>query len=147
MGGGEISRSCIPKFFDDFIEKDGRIPLEIFIGNTQDTINIAKVKQEEYLNAGYKCYLTTHNTTLDNNLKQIVLPTNNISNRTQALLLNNNVDALILLIQNDEFLYKPIPFDKASKINIISKELKSINSDKNLTEIEFKNLIYNLSVW
>lgn len=146
LGGGEISRSCIPKFFDDFIEKDGRIPLEIFIGNTQETINIAKAKQEEYLNAGYKCYLTTHNTTLDNNLKQIILPTNNISNRTQALLLNNNVEALILLIQNNEFLYTPIPFDKASKITIISKELKNIHSNKNIDKIEFDNLIYNISM-
>lgn len=145
LGGGEISKSCIPKFFDDFIEKDGRIPLEIFIGNTEETVHIAKTKQQEYLDAGFKCYLTNHDMTLDNNHTQIKFPTNSISNRTQALLLNDNVDALVLLIQNDEFLYKPIPFDKASKISVISEELKSINSDKNINEIEFKNLIYNLS--
>jgi len=145
FGGGEISKSCIPKFFDDFIEKDGRIPLEIFVGNTQETINIAKGKQQEYLDAGFKCYLTNQNMTLDNNLIHMKFPTNSISNRTQALLLNNNVDAVILLIQNDEFLYRPIPFDKASKITIISSEIQSSNSSKNINEVEFKNLINNFS--
>jgi cyanophycin synthetase len=145
LGGAEISKAYIPRFFDDFMEKDGRIPLEIFVGNTQDTINMAKIKQQEYLNTGLKCYLTNHITTLDNNHNEMKFKTNSISNRTQALLLNNSVDALILLIQNDEFLHIPIPFDKASKITIISNEIKSLNSNKNIDEIKFNDLINNLS--
>jgi cyanophycin synthetase len=145
LGGGEISRSYIPKFFDDFIEKDGRIPLEIYLGNTQEAVNIAKMKHQEYVNKGFSCYFTNHITTLDNNYKEVKFTTNGILNRVQALLLNNKVDALILLIQNDEFLHSYIPFDKISKMTIVSNEIKSSNSSGNINELEFRNLIHNLS--
>lgn len=145
LGGAEISKRYIPTFINRFIEKDGRIPIEIFIGNTKETFDNAKKKSQEYLSLGFKSYLTSHNISLDNKLNEIKFLHKSISNRVQALLLNSNVEALIIVVQNSEFLYNFFPIDKISKMNIISNEVVDIKTNKDLSEEKFKLLIDKLS--
>lgn len=125
FGGGEISKSYMPNFFDTFIEKDGRIPLEIFIGEDEATMRKAKARQKKLLKEGLKCYVTTHDITFDAHGNELKMPSKGISNRTKALLLNANVEALILVLQNDEFLGSIIPFDKISKLHASSININS----------------------
>ncbi|QKF66923.1 putative cyanophycin synthetase [Arcobacter venerupis] len=145
LGGAEISKRYIPTFINKFIEKDGRIPIEIFIGNTKETFDNAKKKSQEYLSLGFKSYLTSHNISLDNKLNEIKFLHKSISNRVQALLLNSNVEALIIVVQNSEFLYNFFPIDKILKMNIISNEVVDIKTNKDLSEEKFKLLIDKLS--
>lgn len=145
LGGAEISKIYIPTFLDRFIEKDGRIPIEIFVGNTKETFEKAKEKYHEYLTLGFKSYLTNHDTSFDDKFNQISFLTKSISRRIQALLLNLNVEVLIIVVQNSEFLHNMIPFDKGSKIHIISNEIIDLKTNKNLNEKDFKLFIDKLS--
>lgn len=145
LGGAEISKTYIKTFIDRFIQNDGRIPVEIFIGNCKESLIKAKETHQKYLEKGLKCYLTNHESTFNENLNQINLLTNSLENRIKALLLNSNVEALIIIIQNSEFLYKVFPLDKVDKINLVSKEIEDLKTNKNLDEKNFKLLINKFS--
>jgi cyanophycin synthetase len=97
------------------------------------------------LEKGLKCYLTNHESTFNENLNQINLLTKSLENRIKALLLNSNVEALIIIVQNSEFLYKVFPLDKVDKINLVSKEIEDLKTNKNLDEKNFKLLINKFS--
>jgi cyanophycin synthetase len=145
LGGAEISKSYIPTFIDKFMEKNGRIPIEVFVGNNEDTLVKAKEKLQEYSALGFKSYFTNHDMSFDHKLNQINFLSKSISNRIQALLLNSNVEALIIVVQNSEFLYNFFPIDKVLNLNIISNEIVDIKTNKNLNENDFKLLIDKLT--
>lgn len=145
LGGAQISKSYIPTFINRFIKDDGRIPMEIFLGNTKECLEKAKLKQQEYIKLGLKSYLTSHDMTIDENLKTVNFLTKSLSSRVKALLLNSNVEALIIVVQNSELIHGFSPVDKVSKINIISNEIIDIKTNKNLDEKSFKLLIDKLS--
>ena len=65
FGGGEISRHYMKNFFTTFIHKDGRIPIEVFVGDDDETMQNALKKQKQFIQEGSQCFLTTHSTTLD----------------------------------------------------------------------------------
>ena len=144
LGGAQISKTYIPTFINKFINDDGRIPIEIFLGNTKECLEKAKIKQQDYIKLGLKSYLTTHDKTFDENLKTINFLTKSISSRVKSLLLNSNVEALIIVVQNSELIHGFFPIDKVSKINLISNEITDIKINKNLDEKSFKFLIDKL---
>lgn len=91
FGGAEISRSYIPQFFSEFIEGEGRIPIEI-----HETLLDAKNKQHEYIKKGMKCFLVASHETLDANLNQIHFPFDSINRRVRALLYRLDVEAIVI---------------------------------------------------
>lgn len=143
LGGAEISKTYITTFIDRFIQNNGRIPIEVFIGNCKESLIKAKETQQKYLEKGLKCYLTNHESTFTENLNQVNFLTKSLENRIKALLLNSNVEALIIIVQNSEFLYTVFPLDKVDKINFVSNEIEDLKTNKNLDEKNFKLLINN----
>lgn len=140
FGGGEISRHYMSNFFDTFIDKDGRIPLEIFIGADEKTMQKAIARQKILIKNGLKCYVTTHLKTMDEDSRQLKYPSNSISDRTTALLLNSDVEALVLVLQNEEFMNTFIPFDKVSNLYVSSTEVKDFNDETGLTKQQIAKL-------
>lgn len=102
FGAGETSRSYMPTFFDKFIDGDGRIPIEIFVGKDEETLQKAKRRQRKLINTGFKCYVSTPTITFDESGIEIKFMHNNILIRARALLINNNVDAAIFVVETDE---------------------------------------------
>lgn len=90
FGGGKISRSYIPKFFKEFIDGDGRIPIEGF--NSEDS---AIARQKELIHKGVRCYFTTSIRTIDFAEKELVMPFKDIRDRLRALIYRSNVDAIV----------------------------------------------------
>lgn len=93
FGGGEISRSHIQLFFAEFIDLDGKIPIEIFECE-QDAQNY----QMAQLNQGHRCYLTTSEKTLDDSGRELFMPFKNLKQRFQALILRSDVDSISLVL-------------------------------------------------
>lgn len=89
FGGAAISRSYIPAFFSEFIEGDGKIPIEIF-----ETRQAALAFQQQQRRQGRRCYFTSASQTLDESGKEVVMDIKGIKQRLQALLLWRNVDAI-----------------------------------------------------
>lgn len=89
FGGGEISRSHIPRFFAEFIDGDGKIPIEAF-----DTEEAALARQAAYRQKGKRCYFTTLTKTIDFSGKPLIMPFNDIRLRLRALVCRSDVDAI-----------------------------------------------------
>ena len=113
LGGGEISRSYLPTYLSRALENDGRIPIDIFMGG-DEAMAQAKAHQQALLNRGLRTYLSSHSETLDGDLNQRPYPFTSLARRTKALLLDDTVDALVLVVQNADILKTGLPIDKAT---------------------------------
>ena len=100
LGGGEISRRHIPVFLRDFLDGDGRIPMEGFQGG-ESGLQIALNRQRELIERGMRCYFTTSTRTLDAKGMERILPFQNLDQRVAALLLSPEVDAIVVLRDAD----------------------------------------------
>ncbi|MDD2790999.1 MAG: hypothetical protein PHU40_10090 [Sulfurimonas sp.] len=136
FGQGEISKSYIPSFFESFIEKDGRVPLEIFVGDDAKTLTKAREKQKQLLKEGKRCYLVMRDGIEDDKNNTIHSSSVGLFDKILSLLLRSDVDALVVVIQNDALLYFQIPFDKASNVTLVSENIKSYSDNTKIIEKE-----------
>lgn len=142
FGGSETEKNLLPIIYDGVIEGNGRIPIDVFIGNTKSTLEKAQTKQKEYIASGLRCYLTTHNETYDDKNNIFHMVPVNLMQRVQALLLYNEVDAIIIVVENDEFSHTTLPFDKVSNVTIVSKKVQStLDNSRNINTEEFEKLV------
>lgn len=93
FGGGEISRSHIPGFFAEFIDGNGKIPIEV-----SNEKAAALTKQAENIKKGLRCYFTTPTETFDFSGKPLVIPFNDIRKRLRALVCRSDVDAIVICL-------------------------------------------------
>ena len=94
FGDAEISKSYIPEFFKEFMDGDGKIPIEVF-----DNEEAAEAFQKRQALQGKRCYLTTAARTIDELGEHIVMPFKNIKQRIRALILRSDVDAIAIVNQ------------------------------------------------
>jgi cyanophycin synthetase len=94
FGGGEISRSHIPAFFAEFIDGDGKIPIEVF-----ETEENALAFQKEQAEQGNRCYMTNADRTIDDLGKEIVMPLKDLKQRIRALIMRSDVDSIAVIGQ------------------------------------------------
>jgi cyanophycin synthetase len=94
FGGAEISRSYIPQFFAEFIDGNGKIPIEIF--NTEEA---ALAFQKKQVAQEKRCYMTTQDHTVDEFGKEIMMPLKGLKQRIRALILRSDVDAIAIVKQ------------------------------------------------
>lgn len=113
LGGGEISRSHLQTYLSRLITDDGRIPVDIYVGG-DSAMAQAKEHQKNLHKNGQQAYLTSHAETLDGEQALRPYPFKSLARRTKALLLENTVEALILVVQNADVLETGLPVDKAT---------------------------------
>ena len=136
LGGGELSRAYLPFFIDWVMEGYGRIPVEIFIGDDEKTMQTAKDRQKKFIKDGLKCYLTTHEMTIDAFDQALILPMKSAASRVKALFLNTKVDAVILVLQNDELLHVLAPFDSVSNVSVVSMSVKDFRDPSHSVSLD-----------
>jgi cyanophycin synthetase len=78
---------------------------------------------------GISCFVSSHNVTINGLRKGVILPFKSLYKRCRALLMNSQVEAIILVVQTDEFLYSGLP---CSHINKVTKVDTELISSKNL---------------
>ena len=132
FGGAEISRSYIPKFFSRLMDGDGRIPVDVIVG---DAAAMAKglEQQQELLKGGTRCFLSSHQLTLDSAGREIIFPFHGLFHRCRALLLDNRVEAIVLVIQTDEILSSGMPIDRIDKLTNIGEMIYSSKNSQSLS--------------
>lgn len=122
FGGGEISRSHAAEFLARLIAGDGRIPVEIFLGNDA-AFQLALDRQKELIADNITCYLTTHTMTLTPSGAELTLPFDSLHRRGKALLMNQQVEAVIFVVQTDELLQAGLPTDRIDRLTIAGNSL------------------------
>ncbi len=136
----ELQKKGIEMLLDKFLPSSGRIPIEVFVGD-DSALEKALARQHALVKKGVACFLTTANTTYspDGELKLSIV--NSLFSRCQALLMNNEVASLILVVQSDEFLVTGLPVDMINNITLVNHHLISIYNQKKLPEDIFSNLM------
>ncbi|PHS70433.1 MAG: hypothetical protein COB22_08065 [Cycloclasticus sp.] len=124
LGSNSASLSCIPSFINNLIKGDGRIPIEVFVGGN-DALKQAKGKHQDYLSSGINNCLTTANLTLYLSEGELHMPLNSALERCRALLLDKKVEAIVLVLQTDEYLMGIHPFDQISSLTEVDNKLTS----------------------
>ncbi|MDO8958203.1 MAG: AMP-binding protein [Rhodocyclaceae bacterium] len=123
FGGGEISRSHIPEFLARFIDGDGRIPIEVIVGG-DSALDMAQARQKELSDRQVRCVVTSHETTLSPAGEVMPFPFRSLYQRCRALLMDERVETIVLVVQTDELLQTGLPVDRIDRITTSGNTLK-----------------------
>lgn len=115
LGGGEISRRYVGTYLARLLEGDGRIPVEAFLGG--EAAWLAALDRRKALGGdGAGIFVTSAERTLDGNGQEIAMPFKSLHRRTRALLLSRRVHALLLVVQDNEFLHAGLPVESIDSL-------------------------------
>lgn len=135
FGGNDIARSLIPVYLEKLMNGDGRIPIEIVVGSDK-AVEEGRSRQESFIRRNVDCYLTSHNLTVTPSGEHLTFPFESLFNRTTALLKNKSAEALVLVVQTDEFLKTGLPIDHFDRLIHVDNDIinwndsnRKINSD------------------
>ena len=146
LGGGEISRSHIPTFLNTLIKDGGRIPIHAHIGGTA-ALDAAREEWNQMVNSGLRAALVSPQQTLLSDGLPKVMPLAGLYARCRSLILSPDIDALVLVIQDDEFLYTGLPFDSVTVVRDTGGELVSHSEKSPLANEQANNLRLLLKSW
>jgi cyanophycin synthetase len=124
------------------IEGNGRIPIEVFVGG-EAAFQAARMRQIDFLASGTKAWVTSSSKTEappKASVEQILLgqevhgedffmATTGLANRAKALLMSRDVEAVILVLHDDDITDTLALIDRVDKVTYIDNELKSSNLD------------------
>lgn len=99
LGGGEISRSHIPTYLSRMLKHQGKIPIETIHGG-EDAWAQGLEHQQRWIAMGEAAFLTDHRHTLDPQGRTYPMATYKLHERVQALLMNQEVGALVVVPPN-----------------------------------------------
>ncbi len=115
FGGNPTARAAMPIFLGSVMPGQGRIPVEVFVGQ-HEALNKAQARQERYRSEGMRCYVTTHEQTWDADGRPAHIAADGVFHRALALLMDQSVDALLLVVQTAELLDTGLPVDRIDQV-------------------------------
>ncbi len=112
-----------------------RIPVEVFIGD-EHAWAAAQARQAQLLASGTRAFVSSHAKTVgvDSDITFASIP-DRLSARCRALLMKQDVDALLLVAQTDELLAQGLPVDSVNTITLVNRTLVSMK-DPSFTAVE-----------
>lgn len=128
IGSSQVAIEGIPKLMSLMIKGSGRIPVEVYMGQQQALVK-AKQAQKERIIKGEQCYLTSHNLTYDAQANQKPMCHQSLERRVQALLMNQEVASLILVVQTDQLLSSDLPIDQICCLEVSDEPLEQLSKD------------------
>jgi cyanophycin synthetase len=141
LGGAAISRSYLPKFLDGYVGSPC-IPVQVFVGG-EGALKAARSYWQARVQAGVATYVTSHAQCIGPN-GPIPMPLQGTYERTRALILNRDVEELVVLIQNDEFLLTGLPLEAVSKVTVVDNELSITSEDTTPLAVERTSQLLNM---
>lgn len=129
LGDGPVSIGYISAFLQGLVDGDGRIPIEVFVG-AASAMDAPIARQRELTHQGIRCFLTGQERTYDDSGTEILFTFRGLSRRCRALLMNPRMEALILVVQTDEFLHTGLPFDRVARLILSEHPLANWKNPK-----------------
>lgn len=123
FGGNQIAKAKLPDFFQEFMAGKGRIPVIVYLGG-EAAWKRGKERQAEMIGSGVRCYLSNHRQTLDAERNPLHLSAQGLHRRAIALSLNRDVEALVLVVQDDDLRRTGMPFDRIDEVHRCPGELR-----------------------
>ncbi len=140
LGEGEISRRHLGTFLARLLGGDGRIPVEVFAGG--EAAWRAAIDRRGALGGdGGGIFVTSAARTLDGDGREIPMSFASLYRRARALLLSVKVRALLLVVQDTEWLSTGLPVDRIDGFLPVDVELRQqLNPAKPITPEEDRRL-------
>jgi len=126
LSGEAVAKAYLPGFIGAVIKDDGRIPVDLFIGG-QGAWSAACDRQQDLVTRGVRCFLSSHRVTLLPSREERMLASESLYDRTLALLMDKGVEALVLVVQTDEFLHRGLPVDAITGVYTIDNDITSFD--------------------
>lgn len=146
LGGGEISRSYIPTFLKTLIRNEGRIPIHVHFGGSEALVS-AQEKWKELVSSGLRATFVCSQKVLMSDGMPYIMTLDSLYDRCRALALLSDVDALVIAVQDDEFLQSGLPFDSVSMVHDTGGKLSSHQEKRLLVDKEASNLRRVFNSW
>lgn len=121
LGGGDISRSHIPRYLQDYLGGNGRISVEAYVG--AHAWESAAKRQRELLSQGIAACATSGKRTLASTGQAITMPISGLYARTRALLMSPNTGCLLLVIETDELVDTGLPVEWLDHLSLCEGDL------------------------
>ena len=134
LGIGETSKKRLPKFFAEYIDGDGRIPVEVYIGG-DDALEHAKKRCQELNQNTAEFFLVNHEQILSPTGDRLYLDASGLFFNCVAMLKHKDVGGLVVVIQSDELLQRGLPFDRVEKYEVLSDNLQTSGDVDNKTVV------------
>jgi cyanophycin synthetase len=115
FGVFEVTKPYVKTFLQKLINGDGRIPIDIFLGN--DALADAKKQQTEYILQSKACFLINENSVINPNGETLNYVEYTLYACLEALLFDKQVGAIVIVIQNPENLQQGLPVDRITKLH------------------------------
>ncbi|MBU3695085.1 MAG: hypothetical protein FGM40_09740 [Rhodocyclaceae bacterium] len=132
LGGGDISRKYLDEYLDRLLVNNGRIPVEVYIGGAAAWAQ-ARARWSEIRHAGQRAWLTSAAQTLDAEGEPVPL-TGGLFGRVRALVLRQTVDAMVLVVENDEFLSAGLPLDRVDAVHGVDDDVRSCGPGRGVAD-------------
>jgi len=150
LGGGAISRRQIARFLDDYIcgdggGGDGRIPVAVFVGGAA-AWDLATRCWQQQVEEGRRACLTNGSEIRAASGEPLPMPLRGLYPCVRALVLSPRVDALVLVVQNDEFLASGLPLECVDSVTVVDGDLTSVGGGPLAAE-RFSHLERLLEQW
>lgn len=120
LGGAEISRSYLPAFLDGLMQGDGRIPVEVFVGDN-DALRAATERWNALRSDRVGAVLTNGRQTLSATGEPWPMPFESVYQVTRALTLSPQVAALVVVISADDFLRLGLPLEAVDAVTRVDE--------------------------
>ena len=146
LGGGEISRSYIPTFLKTLIRNEGRIPIHVHFGGNEAVVS-AQEEWKGLVNSGLRATFVCSQKVLMSDGVPYIMTSDSLYDRCRALALLSDVDALVIAVQDDEFLQSGLPFDSVSMVHDTRGKLSSHQEERLLVDKEANNLRRVFNSW
>ncbi len=130
---GRTQKNIISRLLHAWLPNDGKIPIEVFIGDDA-ALSQAKKVQSNYAKKGIQCWLTNHISSLNPKGEICPLAANNLFSKVSALLFDKNVEVLLIVIQNDALLQTGLPVPYIDSIHDMTHADQKVNKSKNHQE-------------
>jgi len=123
LGEGAISQRHLGAFLARLLGGDGRIPVEVFAGG-EAAWRAALDRRGALGGDGAGVFVTSAARTLDGEGQDIPMPFASLHHRARALLLSAKVCALLLVVQDTEWLATGLPVDRIDGFVAVDAELR-----------------------
>lgn len=135
IGVSQASLKGLPKLMELMLPNKGRIPIAVFVGG-EDALIAAKDYQLTKCHDGISAYLTSHQMTLDSSQHIKPMTFISLSKRVTALLQNQSVEELVIVVQTDEVLAEKWPIDRIDRLEILQPR-NAADDDLNPAVVDF----------
>lgn len=115
LGAEPISQQALPTLVGRLVGGQGRIPVEVWVGGEQ-AVAAARARQAHWRRQQVACYLCYRDGVEDDEGKAFPLALTGLFQSTRALLAETQVEALALVVQDDEWLDTGLPVDRISRL-------------------------------